>query len=76
MTAGIHSYLPSERAEAATALLDAARTAVEEAALALQVRAPDDDAVALVDAVHGAQAEVGNWQRYIKKGCPRVRGTE
>lgn len=71
----VHSYLPQERKDAAEQLLGEAVKNVVRTAAAWESRTSDDDATALLDHVHGAQAEVANWQRYIKAGCPRVRGT-
>lgn len=71
----IHSYLPQERKDAAAQLLAEAVKSVVRAAATWEARTPEEDATALLDHVHGAQAEVRNWKRYIKAGCPRVRGT-
>lgn len=71
----VTSYLPQERKDAASEKLAAAEAEMIRWQAAWNGRTPDDDQGYLQDRLHGAKAEVGNWERYIKAGCPRVRGT-
>lgn len=68
------SYLPAERAGAAQANLAAALAEVDTWQAAWESRGEEDEHY-LKERLAGARAEVGNVRRYIKAGCPRVRGT-
>lgn len=70
MQGTIHSRHPQHRRDAAAHGL-----AEAEKALADWAAATDHDADYLRERRQGAKAEVQNWRRYIRGGCPWVRGS-
>lgn len=75
-TPSLTSSHPAERQQAAREALAKACTAVDKAIRAWEARRPDmdrDEQRMLRETVQGCKAEVSNWTRYIKQGCPKGR---
>lgn len=75
-TPSLKSSHPAQRAAAAHLALADARAALDRANRAWEGRRyglDRDEKRVLRETVQGCQADVGNWVRYIKQGCPKGR---